>query len=79
MKELTIKVQKQFGNCPDCNHIQCDGENLGAIAGTAKMGTDKFDIEHKIAYIHNKENYVGMFWNVTKIEGAPVESVEVKE
>ena len=74
MKELTIKVQKQFNNFPDCNHIQCDGENLGALAGTAKMRTDKFDIEHKIAYIHNKDSYVGMLWNVISIEPLEVKA-----
>jgi hypothetical protein len=74
MKELIIKVQKQKGNIPDCNHIQCDDENLGAIAGTAKMGTDKFDIEHKIAYIHNKDTYIGMFWNVISIEPLEVKA-----
>jgi hypothetical protein len=68
MKELIIKVQKQKGNIPDCNHIELNGENLGSIAGTAKMGTDPFDIEHGIVYFHNHDTYCGMLWNVTKIE-----------
>ena len=77
MKELIIRKQKNnHKGLDDTNHILCDENVLGAITGTFKKGESAFDIEHGIVYFYNHDNYVGMLWNVTKIETA--ESVEVK-
>jgi hypothetical protein len=66
-------------NNPDCNIVSDNNKVICGISGTIKMGTSDFDKQLNIAYCYNKNVYVGMFWNVTKIEDAPVESVEAKE
>jgi len=77
MKEIIIQVQKQGNNFPDCNHIDCDGYNLGCITGTVKMGTEQFDIDHKIAYFDNHGHFAGLLWNVVKIEDYIPQEVKV--
>jgi len=74
--EIIVHHNKDYANC---NTVYIDNKVICGITGTVKMGTSDFEKQFNIAYCYNKDVYVGMFWNVTKIEDAPVESVEVKE